>query len=164
MLEEESQCAALILALFLHTHCLLPQGLEEGSRWTIGIIYTSPLLLARSGMLDPSRNFNYLLFWVWGFFVGFFGFFSEFSGFFSDLLEVLQRAEWPLNSGFKKFLVLTQQVRSIIATWHDNSNRNHWAGGGKEHSLLHFLSFETCFSRMRMEQSLILVSSKLQTS
>lgn len=40
-----------------------------GITWTLGIICMAPLLLARSGVLDPSRSFNYLLSWVLGVFL-----------------------------------------------------------------------------------------------
>ena len=62
MLEEGSACAALVLALFLHTHFSVPQGTERWIRWALGLTSMAAFVLARPGMLGLSRGFNDLLF------------------------------------------------------------------------------------------------------
>lgn len=67
MLEEGSQCSALVLALFLLTHCSVPQGLEQGIRYTLGII-NGTSFAGQIRTAWPQQKFELFAFLrLWGF-------------------------------------------------------------------------------------------------
>lgn len=102
---------SVLLWFLLPSHTLTAQYHRDWNRirWTLGIINKTPFLLPRSGMLDPSRSFHYLLFWGLFFFL---------------LRVVLILLQWLARSTFKSWMATKQLFKKILCS--NTASRKHY--------------------------------------